>query len=320
MSIPLSRIPSIDLLRSFVAVGRRMSITLAAQDLFLTQSAVSRQMHGLESSLGMKLFERTHRAIRFTPEGERLFRVTDLAMQQLQNTLGELQASLGTPRPVTLTASISFIGLWLLPRLPDFQQKHPGVEVRLSANNDIVDLHREGLDVAIRYCAGEHMPAGARRLFGETIFPVAHPGLGITRLDDPEIISRSVLLEFEGDRSPWWNWENWLEMQGWSQVRPKSVLRFNLFDQMIHATVARQGIALGRSQFIRPMLEDGRLVALATPQPGPRSNKVFCLLQRDPVPSRETQALIDWILAEACPTDALDRAGVSFSPPPVATR
>ena len=305
MSIPLAKIPSIDLLRGFVAVGRRMSITLAAQDLFLTQSAVSRQINGLELALGMKLFERAHRAIHFTPEGERLFLIADNAMQQLQDTIGTLQASMAAHHPVTVTASISFVGLWLLPRLPSFQQQHPQVEVRLSANNNIVDLRQEGLDIAIRYCAEQSMPAGARRLFGETVFPVAHPSLGMTRLDDPSIITRSVLLEFEGDHSPWWSWETWLDMQGWSGVKPKGVIRFNLFDQMIHAAIAGQGIALGRSQFIRPMLNDARLVALPTPHPGPKSNKVFCLLQCDQAPSKETQALIDWIVAEAQLTDEL---------------
>ena len=305
MSVPLARIPSIELLRGFVAVGRRMSITLAAQDLFLTQSAVSRQIHGLESALGIKLFERSHRAIHFTPEGARLFLVADSAMQQLQDIVGALQASRAGPRPVTLTASISFVGLWLLPRLPSFQQQHPEVEVRLSANNNVVDLRQEGLDMAIRYCTADAMPAGARRLFGETVFPVAHPSLGIARLDAQEIIARSVLLEFEGDPSPWWRWDAWLEMQGWAGVKPKGVIRFNLFDQMIHAAIAGQGIALGRSQFIRPMLSDGRLVRLATPQPGPRSNKLFCLLQRDPAPSAEARVLMDWITSEAQLTDAL---------------
>lgn len=304
MSIALAKIPSIDSLRGFVAVGRRMSITLAAQDLFLTQSAVSRQINGLEMVLGVKLFERAHRSIRFTPEGKQLFLMADSAMQQLQEGIGALQASLAL-RPVTVTASIAFVSLWLLPRLLSFQQQHPEVEVRLSANDHIVDLRQEGLDIAIRYCAEDAMPAGARRLFGEIIFPVAHPSLGIARLDNPEIISRSVLLEFEGDQSPCWQWDCWLDRQGWSGVKPKGVIRFNLFDQMIHAAIAGQGIALGRSQFIRPMLEDGRLVALATPHAGPKSNKAYSLLQRDARPSKETQALIDWILAQAQLTDAI---------------
>lgn len=298
MSVNLAKIPTLDLLRGFVATGRRMSITLAAQDLFLTQSAVSRQIHLLETTLGVKLFERRHRSISFTPDGERLFLIADSAVQQIQDAIGTLQES-RRRRPVTLTASIAFVGMWLLPRLPAFQQAHPEVEVRLSANNTIVDLRQEGLDIAIRYCAEDNRPANSRRLFGETIFPVAHPSLGISNIDSPDLIARSVLLEFEGDPSPCWQWNTWIESQGWRGARPKGVIRFNLFDQMIHAAVAGQGIALGRHQFIRPMLDDGRLVALTMPFEGPTSNKAYFLLQRDTSPSKETQALIDWIIDEA---------------------
>lgn len=307
MSASLAKIPSIDLFRGFVAVGRRMSITLAAQDLFLTQSAVSRQIHGLEAALGIKLFERAHRSIRFTPEGARLFLLADGAMQQLQDAVGTLDDSL-RHRPVTVTASIGFVGLWLLPRLPGFQQRHPEVAVRLSADNQIVDLRKEGWDIAIRYCSEAAMPGGARRLFGETIFPVAHPSLGLRGLDRAELIAGSVLLEFEGDPSPCWQWNSWLEMQGWSGVKPKGIVRFNLYDQMIHAAVAGQGIALGRGQFIQPMLDDGRLRALPTPHAGPQSNKVYCLLQGESMPAQQAQALIDWICAEARLTDAMRAA------------
>lgn len=302
MSVSLSKIPSIDLLRGFVAVGRRMSITLAAADLFLTQSAVSRQIHGLETALGVKLFNRVHRAIHFTPEGERLFLVADSVMQQLQDAIGALEDH-QRQRPVTLTASVGFVGLWLLPRLGRFQQLHPGVEVRLSASNQIIDLRKEGLDIAIRYCPQASQPAGAIRLFGETIFPVAHPSLGLRTLDSPEWLAEATLLEFEGDPSPCWQWFRWLEAQGWAGVRPKSIVRFNLYDQVIHAAVAGQGIALGRGQMIKPMLDDGRLVALSTPQPGPASSKVYCLIERDDAPTRQAQALRDWICAEARVTD-----------------
>ncbi|MBS0345840.1 MAG: LysR family transcriptional regulator [Proteobacteria bacterium] len=302
MSVSLSRIPSVDLLRGFVAVGRRMSITLAAGDLFLTQSAVSRQIHTLEAALGVKLFERGHRSIRFTAEGEQLFLAADAAMQTLQDALGALEDGLRR-RPVTITASIGFVSLWLLPRLREFQSLHPDVEVRLSANNEVVDLRQDGLDIAIRYCAESAMPAGASRLFGETLFPVAHPSLGLTRLDSPALIEGVTLLEFEGEPSPWWQWSRWLESQGWAGVKPKGVLRFNLYDQVIHAAVAGQGIALGRGQLIAPMLADGRLVALSMPLPGPQSDKAHYLIQRDAEPSKQVRALIDWIRAEARLTD-----------------
>lgn len=304
MSIPLAKLVSLDLLRGFVAVGRRMSITLAAHDLFLTQSAVSRQIHGLEEALGVKLFRRGHRAITFTAEGERLFRSADGALQQLQDAIGALHDSL-RQRPVTLTASIGFVGLWLLPRLGGFQARHPELEVRLSANNELVDLRQEGLDIAIRYCAANAVPAGAHRLFGERIAPVAHPALGIDRLDRPEIVADSVLLEFEGDQRPWWSWQTWLESQGWAELKPKGILRFNQYDQMIHAAMAGQGIALGRMELVSSMVADGRLVALPTRRPGPASTHVYCLLQAEAQPGRDVQLVIDWIVAEAAITQSL---------------
>lgn len=305
MSVSLSKIPSVDLFRGFVAVGRRMSITLAAEDLFLTQSAVSRQIQGLETALGIKLFERSHRAISFTREGAQLFLAADSAMQQIQDALGVLEDS-RRQRPVTVTASIGVVGLWLLPRLGAFQAQHPEIEVRLSASNHIVDLRKDGLDIAIRYGQESTMPPGASRLFGEDIFPVAHPSLGLSGLE-PEVIAQSTLLEFEGDPSPWWQWSAWIESQGWAGIKPKSIIRFNLYDQLIHAAIAGQGIALGRGQLIAPMLADGRLIALRTPCPGPKSNKVYCLLQREARPNRPVQILIDWIRSEARITDTAAR-------------
>src|ERR1700728_3649877 len=130
MPVPLVRLAPLDLIRGFVAVGRRMSITLAAQDLCLTQSALSRQVRALEDWLGFVLFQRGYRSIFFTPEGERLFRPADAAVQQLQEVfevLGHAQEGL----PVTITASIGVTGLWLLPRINGFQRRYPNVDLRL---------------------------------------------------------------------------------------------------------------------------------------------------------------------------------------------
>src|SRR3982751_4228848 len=136
---PITRLASLDLTRCFVAVGRRMSITVAAQDLCLTQSAVSRQIQTLEESLGVRLLNRGYRSISFTPEGERLFRVADSAVQQLQDAFVALTSE-RERSPVTITASIGVTALWLLPRLGDFQQRHPTIDIRLAANNKVLDV------------------------------------------------------------------------------------------------------------------------------------------------------------------------------------
>src|SRR5690606_17943847 len=150
MSLPLHKLPSLDLVRSFVAVGRRMSITLAAQDLHLTQSAISRQMRLLEDQLGVRLLERGFRSISLTQAGSQLFRLADPWVAQL----GELTEALRRQtarRPVTITASIGVASLWILPRLGAFQAAFPHIDVRVAANNRVVDLVREDVDLAIRY-------------------------------------------------------------------------------------------------------------------------------------------------------------------------
>ncbi len=294
MPIPLSRLPSLDLVRGFVAVGRRMSITLAADDLCLTQSAVSRQIHAFEEILGVKLFVRGHRSIAFTAEGERLFRSADSVLQQLQ----EVFTTLVIPRerrPVTVTASTGVAGLWLLPQLGVFQTLWPAIDVRLAASNRILDLKAEGIDIALRYCSAANAPAGAIRLFGEKIVPVAHPSLGLAKLTTAEMISRLVLLEFDDPKRPWLQWSEWLGSMGLEKAEPKGILRFNQYDLVIHAALAGQGVALGRKSLIEPLLAEGRLISLAASQNHSGEDYGYWLVIADQQPREEVRIVADWI-------------------------
>lgn len=296
MSIALLKLNFLDALRGFVAVGRRMSITQAAQDLCLTQSAVSRQIQSLEQALGVPLLVREHRRVRFTPAGERLFRSADSALQQLQEVVGTLSVQTA---PVTISASIGIAGLWLLPRLGGFLSQYPEIEVRISANNRLVDLQREGLDLALRYAPAEGLTAGAQRLFGERIAPVANPVLGVQRLQQPSQLANYHLLEFDGEPHAWLRWEPWLAQRGWSGYKPRAVLRFNQYDQVIQAAAAGQGIALGRLELIRPWLADQRLQCLA--EAGPELHYAYWLLSAETMQLRpEVQLVKQWLLQQAC--------------------
>ncbi len=298
MPLPLLRLPSLDLVRGFVAVGRRMSISLAAEDLCLTQSAVSKQIHALEARLGVALLVRGHRSIAFTPEGERLFRSADGALQQLQEVMGGISQA-GEQRPVTLSASIGLTGLWLLPRLGRVQQLHPGIDVRVSANNRLADLRNDGIDLAIRYTAPALAPAGAVRLFGETVAPVAHPSLGPRALDGPEAIAGLCLLDFDDPQHPWLQWNDWLAAVGWADAKPRAVLHFNQYDQLIQAALAGQGVALGRLELIQPLVDEKRLARLAGPVPAQVSGHAYWLIQAEEAPRAEVRQVAAWLVDEA---------------------
>ena len=275
-----------------------MSITLAAQDLCLTQSAVSRQINALEAHLGVKLLVRGHRAISFTPEGARLFRSADSAVQQLQDVLGDIRSDVAR-RPVMLSASIGFTGLWLLPRLSRFQKCHPGIDLRISANNRVVDLRHDGIDLAIRYTTPSLAPAGAIRLFGESIAPVTHPSLGIKALRSAQALSKMPLLEFDDPAHPWLQWKDWLEAAGWHQAKQQGMLRFNQYDQVMQATLDGQGIALGRLELIRPLIDAGRLITLTAPEARTETTHGHWLIRAADTARADVNKVAAWVEQEA---------------------
>lgn len=293
-AMPVPRHISLDLIKGFVAVGRRMSITLAARDLCLTQSAVSKQIQTLEEQVGVKLLSRGYRSISLTEAGQRIFRCANTALQDLYGVIDEVARS-GTVRPVT---SVGVAALWLLPRLSRLQELHSGIDVRISANNLVVDLHSDGIDLAIRYTTAALIPQGAVRLFGESLAPVAHQSLGLTSLMTPQTLSRLTLLEFDNLRYPSLQWQNWLDAIGWSGARPKSFLRFNQYDQVIYAALAAQGVALGRLDLIRSLLDQGRLVPVAAPHYLAEPERAYWLIQAEERPRQEVRDVVSWILSE----------------------
>jgi len=305
MSLPLARLFSLDLLKGFVAVGRRMSITLAADDLCLTQSAVSRQVAALEERMGVKLFVRKHRGLAFTAEGERLFRSADSALQQLQDAVGDIRKQDGRS-PVTVSATIGVTGLWLLPRLGTLQHAHPQLDVRLSANNQLADLRAGGIDLAVRYCRDADAPADAIRLFGETLAPVAHPSLAADLTRPLESLARLPLLEYDDSR-PWLQWRTWLNERGWKQACKRGILRFNQYDQVIQAALAGQGMAIGRLELLQPLLRHGQLAVVPSSRPPQAAPFAYWLLQADPKPRADVRHVAAWICDEA----AQVRAGVA---------
>ncbi|HEY5799326.1 MAG TPA: LysR substrate-binding domain-containing protein [Burkholderiaceae bacterium] len=291
-------LPPLDLLRTFVAVGRRMSITLAAQDLCIVQSAVSRQIQALESMLGCRLFVRSYRSIEFTPEGRHLFRSADPMLEQLGSVVSALRPA-GERPCITITATIGVTALWLLPRLGAFQRATPEIDVRVAATNRVMDLERDGMDLALRYCPDAQAPEGAIRLFGETLAPVAHPSLGVTAIEDAAQLREQVLIDYDDSSRPWLMWKDWLRGAGHKAGAPRHArLIFNQYDQVVQAALAGQGVALGRLALVGRLLDEGQLT-LASSRPPVATDYGYWLLVRRDADSAALRAVRDWIVAEA---------------------
>ena len=157
---------SLDLLRGFRSAARHLSFTRAAQDLFVTQSAISREIKTLEEQLGQPLFRRVNRTLQLTPAGEGLYRIADETLTQLD---AEVERITGASKVVAVTTTTGLASLWLAPRLQRFNRAHPGIDVRVVASNDKPNLERDQLDIAIRFVL-----AGDRRSRQRTCFRLQH--------------------------------------------------------------------------------------------------------------------------------------------------
>ena len=293
-------VPPLELLVAFEAAARHLSFTRAADEIALTQSAVSRQIQALEARLGVMLFRRLHRALVLTEEGRSFLQATTEALAAIDRAARALKASVD--RAVVVSTTPGFAGLWLIPRLSSFVVAHPGVDVRISAGNALAKLDRDGVDVAVRYRPVEALPAGTVLLFGETVFPVCSPRLrraAGAALKVPADLTGQTLLRMEPDGSnQLQDWGLWLPAMQLANLKPAGVLHFSSYDQLVQAAVAGQGIALGREPLIDQLLKAKKLVApFADAVVSPRG---YCVLVAASAAGRpEVAAFTAWLAAEA---------------------
>ena len=305
-------LPPLDRLEVFEAAARTLSFTRAADELALTQSAVSRSIASLEERLGFALFERRHRALLLTERGRTLKRAATEALERLDETIARLRGR-DAVRTLTVTASISFASLWLVPRLARFTREHPHIDVRIAASNEIVDLDQAGIELAVRY-APAGRAADGDKLFGEEVFPMCSPALLRDRarpLARPADLAQHVLLHYEDIRgAPWLDWSPWLEAAGIAQLAPAGALHFSHYDQLIQAAISGQGVALGRLPLLREQLRAGSLVApFRRGVASPRS--YYVIRSTRSAHNTDADAFVAWLHAEV----AAEAAPEAKAPP-----
>jgi LysR family transcriptional regulator, glycine cleavage system transcriptional activator len=309
MVSPYRPLPPLATLRTFEAVSRHLSFTTAADELALTQSAVSHQIRALEDHLGARLFQRRHRGIEMTADGRTFLEGVRagldsilLASERIRN-----RHRVGV---LTVASPAAFAVWWLVPRLGRFAALYPGIEVRIATiDGREPDLLRDGIDVAVvkrpAKMAARHpfeMP-----LLSEVVFPVCSPSL-LSGTSSPRSVSdlgEYPLIECDGAEADdtEFGWSTWFSRLGVDREPAARLLRFSQFGPALSAAIDGLGIALGRSPMVDAELAAGRLVRPFPKRVAAKASDVYALTWRAARSVRDDQritAFREFALDEAC--------------------
>jgi len=307
-----SGLPPLNALRAFEAAARHLSFTRAAEELHVTQAAVSHQIRALERNLGVSLFYRGARGLRLTTEAQDYVPAVRRAFELLREATDRMRRDEARG---TLTISLlpSFATRWLVPRLGLFTAAHPEIDVRVAPSTHLVEWAKEQVDVAIRYGAGRYPGLRSDRLMTENIFPVCSPRLlteGKHPLQAPADLRHHTLLHDEGHG----DWRNWLMAAGVGGVDWDRGPIFVDSSMLIQAAVEGQGVALARGVLARDELRAGRLVRpfdLSLP-----SEYAYYVVCPEAAADRpRVAAFREWLLAQVRLEEALGEPGVLCEPP-----
>src|SRR5712691_866211 len=295
-------LPQLGFFQGFEAAARNLSFTKAAEELFITQSAVSRQIKALEDHLGVRLFKRRPRSLVLTESGQLLYRLAADVLERLQAGTDQLRAD-SRARQLSITTTTGFASLWLIPRLQRFTSLNPDIDVRISATTEALNLERGLIDLAIRYCRPETVPEGAVRLFGEEMLPVCSRALLRDRarpLKRPQDLKHHTLLHFDypGAEKTFMDWGTWLAALGIHDLKSAGALHFSQYEQMIQAAISGQGVALGRQPLVNELIQS-RMLATPFKQPVVGSRAYFIIESPLGAGKPHVRQFADWVLEEA---------------------
>ena len=255
-----TRLPSLNGLRAFEAAARHLSFTNAATELNVTQTAISHQIRRLEEELGVRLFVRQNRALVLTPEATEYLPGVRTAFNDLRFATDRLLRK-DNENVLTVSTLASLAAKWLLPRLPAFQEAHPGIDVRITTSTALVDFKSGGVDAAIRYGRGHWPGLRADWLMADELFPVCSPALitGDRPLRCPEDLAQQTLLHTSAGYND--DWRLWLTAAGLPpNISKHPGLTFDLILVTVQAAIDGLGVAMGRTSYVEADIAKGRLV------------------------------------------------------------
>jgi DNA-binding transcriptional LysR family regulator len=293
-------IQSLNNLLVFESAARRGSFTRAAEDLHISQPAVSHAMRLLEADLGVALFERQHKGVQTTDAGKYLLEQVGMGLSLIDQALREVRSM--QAHQVTLAVSTATATWWLLPRIARFKQQHPDIELRVITTDTDLDLARERIDLAITLGADDFANYQRWHFVDEEIFPVCSPRfLQAHPLPDLKAVAHSPLLVLEERYRPRMDWKEWLSRFDVGLPRQPKLFRFNDYSIVLQAAIEGQGVAQGWRHIVQPLMAQGLLVrplqhSVTTDQP------LYITAPQSKVLRSDVAYLKDWLVAEAANT------------------
>jgi LysR family glycine cleavage system transcriptional activator len=290
--MPIRNLP-LAALRAFEAAARHVSYSRAAEELNLTHGAISFQMRALKAELGVDLFKRDGRRMVLTPEGQRLFSYVRDAFERLEHGMADVRAA---RRGQMLTVSVhpGLASFWVIPRLGDFQRRHPEIDVSLLPTITLTDFSRDDVDMALRYGPGRWPGVTAVKLMDEEIFPVCSPGFnnGVLPRQPRDLAALPLLRDA---RQPW---NDWFRSIGLDLPEPSRGPLYTEPSLVLQAAAAGHGIALARGALAKPEIEAGRLVRLFA-RSARASFSYYIVYPPASASLPRIVAFRDWLLAQA---------------------
>ena len=286
------RLPPLNALRAFEVAARHSSFRAAADELGVTQGAVAQQVRGLETELGLKLFQRLPRRLELTSEGRSYVGGIRRAFELIADATAALR-----PEPLWMTISVTptFASKWLVPRLPAFLAAHPMLDLRIQASESLSNFQSDAVDIAVRQGQPPFGPGlTADLLFTQEVVAVCSPSLvSGTALPLPaKAIDGFVLLHDTHDL-----WPQFLDALGTGVPAPPKGIRFNQTSLAIDAAIAGQGLALASRFLVAHDIAAGRLV-----QPFGHTlrgiNDFYIVAPRKQRHPEATATIRDWLLAQ----------------------
>ncbi|MET4806103.1 LysR substrate-binding domain-containing protein [Limibacillus sp. MBR-115] len=292
------KLPPPNYLITFEAAARHLSFTRAAEELNVTRVAVSQQIKALESYLGVLLFLRLHRTLRLTRAGERYFETVSFALERILKGTNEIRRE-DSKNTITITSSAGFSSLWLLPKIGQFRQEHPEIEMRFLVSDTDLNLTNEGVDVAIRYGAVEAVGLDLTFLVQEYIFPTAAKVFAekLPPINHPAELLALPLIHLEGKYDIQTTWLHWFKEQGVKVDKLPRGITVNTYNNVVQTALDGQGVALIGPPLMQRYLNDGSLVRIIDAPPIKR-RAFFLAVPKEHEPSHATKLFNAWIIEQ----------------------